>query len=90
VQDALWLQSLYLELGYTQPESTLIRGDNLSSLAIAENPHYHKCTKHFDIKHHFICDQIKNQNVHIKFCSTKDMTMDILTKALPRQLFNYH
>ena len=79
VQYALWLQSLYSELGYTQPESTLICGNNFSSLAILKNPCYNKCTKHVDIKHHFICDQIKNENVHIKFCPTKDMTADILT-----------
>ena len=66
-----------------QLKPTLIHGDNLSSLAIAKNLHYHKCTKHFDIKHHFICDQIKNETVQIKFCPTKQMTADILTKVLP-------
>ena len=59
--NALWLRSLYSELGYTQPELTLVCGDNLSSLAITENSRYHKCTKHFDIKHHFIHDQIKTE-----------------------------
>jgi hypothetical protein len=31
-RDALWLQSLFSELGYTQSELTLIRGDNLGTL----------------------------------------------------------
>jgi hypothetical protein len=77
-------------LGYTQPEPTLIRGDNLSSLAVAENPRYHKRTKHFDIKIHFIRDQIKNENIQITYCPTGEMTADILTKTLPRQLFEHH
>ena len=82
VRDALWLQSLNSELGYTQSESTLICGNNLSSLVIAENPRYHKSTNHFDIKHHFIHDQIKNENVDIKFCPTKDMTDKSVTMAI--------
>src|ERR1700678_3483330 len=68
--DALWLRSLYSELGYPQPEPTLIKGDNSSALAIAENPRYHKRTKHFDIKNHYICDQIKNEIIQISYCPT--------------------
>ena len=89
-RDAIWLRSLYSELGYTQPEPTLVRGDNISALAIAENPRYHKRTKHFDIKHHFIRDQIKTETIHIKYCPTGEMTADILTKALPKQSFEHH
>ena len=65
-----------------QLKPTLIHGDNLSSLSITENPCYHKHTKHFDIKHHFIHDQIKNETIQIKFCPIKQMTTDILTKVL--------
>ena len=53
-REAIWLRNLYAELGYPQQEPTLIYGDNQSALAIAENPRYHKRTKHFDIKHHYI------------------------------------
>ena len=85
VHDALWLQSLYSELGYTQLEPTLVRGNNLSLLAITENLHYHKHTKHFDIKHHFIHDQIKTETIQIKYCPTGEMTADVFTKVLPHQ-----
>jgi hypothetical protein len=50
-------------------------------LAIAENPHYHKRTKHFDIKHHFIRDQIKNEIIQVKYCPTGS---DVRARAWPK------
>ena len=53
-----WLQNLFMEVGYPQHTLTVVYGDNLGALAITENPCYHKRTKHFDIKHHYIHEQI--------------------------------
>jgi hypothetical protein len=75
---------------YAQQEPTLVYGDNLSALAIAENPCYHKRTKHFDIKHHYICEQITNKNIVIKYLPMAKMTADIFTKALPKQAHEIH
>jgi hypothetical protein len=61
-----------------------VYGDNLSVLAIAENLCYHERTKHFDIKHHYIHEQITNKNIVIKYLPTAKMTADIFTKALPK------
>jgi len=47
-REATWLHNLYAEIGFPQKEPTLIYGDNLSALAIAENLRYHKRTKHFE------------------------------------------
>jgi len=63
-REATWLHNLYAEIRFPQKEPTLIYSDNLSALAIAENLHYHKRTKHIDIKHYYICDQIDNKNDH--------------------------
>src|ERR1700679_4325537 len=60
-REATWLRNLYAEIGFPQEEPTLVYGDNLSALAIAENPRYHRRTKHFDIKHHYIRDQVSNK-----------------------------
>ena len=89
-REATWLRNLYAEIGFPQKEPTLIYSDNLSALAIAENPHYHKRTKHFDIKHHYIRDQIDNKNMITKYLPTAQMTADIFTKALPKQAHELH
>jgi hypothetical protein len=89
-QETTWLHNLYAKIGYAQQEPTLVYGNNLSALAIAENPHYHKRTKHFDIKHHYIHEQITNKNIVIKYLPTAKMTADIFTKALPKQAHEIH
>lgn len=50
--EAAWLRNLYNELGFPIEGPTTVYGDNQSALAIANNPQYHKHTKHFDIKSH--------------------------------------
>jgi hypothetical protein len=79
---ATWLCNLYAKIGYLQKEPTLVYGDNLGSLAIATNLRYYKRTKHFDIKHHYICDQVSNKTVVTEYLPMAQMTAGILTKAL--------
>ena len=78
-----------MKVGYPQQALTIVYGDNLGALTIAENLHYHKRTKHFDIKHHYICE-IKNQTIKLKYCPSAQMTADMFTKPLPKQAFEIH
>jgi len=68
----------------------ILYGDNQSALAIVENPCYHKRTKHFDIKHHYIHDQVQKGVMTLQYLPTAQMTADIFTKALPRQAHELH
>ena len=46
-REACWLRNLYMELGLLKQDApTLIRGDNDGSIAMANNPVFHKRTKH--------------------------------------------
>ena len=47
-QEVTWLQNLLEGLGYEQCMPTKLYRDNNGVLAIAQNPQYHKHTKHFD------------------------------------------
>jgi hypothetical protein len=47
-------------------------------------------TKHINIHYHFIRDVVKKGYIKLQYCPTDDMTVDILTKALPCWKVNQH
>ena len=56
-------------------------------LSIFLNPYQHKRTKHIDIRHHFLRDNVEKGLISMNFCSTKNQIADIFTKTLNRELF---
>jgi hypothetical protein len=88
-REAVWLQNLHCEIG-VDITPMKIYGDNQSALAIAKNPQYHKRTKHFDIKHHYIREKINDQTIIVDYCPTENMTADIFTKPLAKAKFQKH
>jgi hypothetical protein len=89
-KEAMWLKTLFEEIGYDQKEPINILGDNNGSIAMTQNPQFHKRTKHVNIKWHWIRDQIQNNQITITKCSDPEQTADVLTKALPRPKFTKH
>ena len=53
-------------------------------IAFAKNPTHHASTKHIDLQHHFISEHLENQEICLKYCPTKDMIADMLTKPLAK------
>ena len=90
VHEAAWLRNLYNELGFPIREPTTVFGANQSVLAIANNLQYHKHTKHFDIKSHFIQEKVNNQSIVTEYCPMAKMTANILMKLLLKPKFNQH
>ena len=86
-KEAIWLRVLLEDLGFTQVGATTIHADNQGCIALSRNPVSHSRAKHIDIRHHFIRERVENKEVDLKFCPTKNMVADILTKALPRETF---
>ncbi|XP_019266657.1 PREDICTED: uncharacterized protein LOC109244083 [Nicotiana attenuata] len=60
---------------------------NTSALNMAKNPVLHKKTKHIDVRHHFLRDNVKKGLICIRFCCIEDQIADIFTKALSREHF---
>jgi hypothetical protein len=79
------LQDIQVE--YRQPIPILC--DNTSAISISKNPVMHSKTKHIPIKYHFLREQVVNQVVKLDYVTTKEHIVDIFTKPLPREAFEY-
>nr|GEX96569.1 retrovirus-related Pol polyprotein from transposon TNT 1-94 [Tanacetum cinerariifolium] len=65
-------------------------GDKLvSAIAIYCNNVHHSWSKHINIRHHFIREQVENGVVKLYFVMTDYQLTDIFTKALPRERFEF-
>ena len=56
--------------------------DNESSMNLAENPEYHKRTKHIDIQYYFIRECIENKKLNIGHVPSREQLADWLTKGV--------
>ncbi|XP_070013459.1 secreted RxLR effector protein 161-like [Nicotiana sylvestris] len=82
----LWIKQQLEDFGVLT-ESVPLLCDNTSTLNMAKNPVQHKRTKHIDVRHHFLRDNVEKGLICMKFCSTEDQIADIFTKALSREQF---
>lgn len=65
---------------------TLKRG-NQSSISLANNPILHTRTKHIDIQHHYIRDEVASGRINLVYTPTGEMLADGLTKPLSHVKF---
>ena len=49
-----------------------------------------KRSRHLDIKHFYVTDQVERKLVSIEYCPTDQMVADYVTKALQGKLFINH
>ena len=72
------------------PTPTTLYCDNQAALHLASEDNYHACTKHIDIRYHFIHQTIADKQIIMVYCPTEKMTADILMKALPKYKTTIH
>ncbi|GJW35366.1 hypothetical protein Tco_0058286 [Tanacetum coccineum] len=82
----LWMRSQLKDYGFDFNKIPLYC-DNKSAIALCCNNVQHSRSKHIDIRHHFIREQVENRVVELYFVETNYQLADILTKALPRERF---
>ncbi|KXN87171.1 Copia protein, partial [Leucoagaricus sp. SymC.cos] len=87
MKEAIWLRTLLGELDYLQVAATIIHTDNQGCIALAHNPVNHSCTKHINIKHHFIHERVKHSEIELRYILMKEMLVDIFTKQVPCEAF---
>ena len=82
-REAVWLRRFIGEVFRPLTEPTPLYCDNQSAIALTQNENYHACTKHIDIRYHFIRFVVNEGKINIIYCPTNEMAADTLTKALP-------
>ncbi|GKA40388.1 retrovirus-related pol polyprotein from transposon TNT 1-94 [Tanacetum coccineum] len=84
----LWMRSQLLDYGFAFNKIPLYC-DNRSAIALCCNNDQHSRSKHIDIGHHFIREQVEKGVVELYFMTTDYQLTDIFTKALPRERFEF-
>ncbi|GKB76170.1 retrovirus-related pol polyprotein from transposon TNT 1-94 [Tanacetum coccineum] len=84
----LWMRSQLKDYGFDFNKIPLYC-DNKSAIALCCNNVQHSRSKHIDIRHHFIREQVENRVVELYFVETNYQLADILTKASPRERFEF-
>ncbi|GJV41334.1 retrovirus-related pol polyprotein from transposon TNT 1-94 [Tanacetum coccineum] len=82
----LWMRSQLFDYGFVFNVIPMYY-DNQSAIALCCNSVQHSRSKHIDIRHHFIKEQVERRIVELYFVETKYQLADIFTKALPRERF---
>nr|GEY11419.1 hypothetical protein [Tanacetum cinerariifolium] len=82
----LWMRSQLTDYGFDFNKIPLYC-DNRSAIALCCNNHSR--SKHINIRHHFIREQVERGVVELYFVSMDYQLADIFTKALPRQRFEF-
>lgn len=86
--EGIWLRRVLQELKISDEEPMKMFCDNQSAISIAKNPVHHDRTKHVEIDRHFIKEKIEEGIIKMLYVPTSLQTADILTKALPRKVFD--
>ncbi|GJX77964.1 retrovirus-related pol polyprotein from transposon TNT 1-94 [Tanacetum coccineum] len=87
-QQALWMKQALIDYD-VRLDDVPIMCDNKGAIDLSKNPVQHSCTKHIEIRHHFLRDNVQKGHISIEKVSSVDNIADILTKPLKRESFNY-
>jgi hypothetical protein len=78
--DAIWLHKLIAELTDHKLEPKLVYSDNQSCIKPSENLVFHDCSKHIDIRYHFIRERVQKGAVILEYVLSDLQVAEILTK----------
>ncbi|CAI5780530.1 Retrovirus-related Pol polyprotein from transposon TNT 1-94 [Podarcis lilfordi] len=86
-REIAWLDQLMKDFGLVRKGPVSLLEDNQSCLKLTQSEKFLARTKHIGVKYHYIRQMIQDGLVELSYCSTQEMTADILTKPLPRESF---
>ncbi|WVZ18913.1 hypothetical protein V8G54_006235 [Vigna mungo] len=83
----IWLKRILKHLGIKNREATEILCDNNSTIQLSKNLVFHGRSKHIAIRFHFLKDLVNDEVINLRYCSTTEQLVDIMTKALKLDQF---
>lgn len=85
--ECIWLRRLLTEIGFQQKLPLVLFEDNRGAIDLSKNPKFHDRTKHIDVHFHSCRERVQNGDISVLHCPSDQMVADIMTKALPRTVF---
>ncbi|KAJ1600043.1 hypothetical protein NDA14_007590 [Ustilago hordei] len=82
--EVLFLKQLLRSIGIATGTPT-VYSDNTGCIQVSKDPAQHWKLKHIDTKYHFVCNNVQEGRVQIKYVDTTRNLADILTKPIGRQ-----
>jgi len=65
-----------------------IMNDDAGTIALSKNPVHHERSKHIGLRHHFLRERVEDKTISLSHVPSADNSADLLTKGLPRELFD--
>ncbi|GKA25653.1 retrovirus-related pol polyprotein from transposon TNT 1-94 [Tanacetum coccineum] len=87
-QQALWMQQALIDYD-VRLDDVPIMCNNKGTIELSKNPVQHYRTKHIEIRHHFLHDNVQKGHISIEKVSSVDNIAGILTKLFKCESFNY-
>jgi hypothetical protein len=85
----IWMKQMLKYIVLTFDEPILVQCDNTSTFNMSKYLVMHSKTKHISIKYHMIREKVAKKEVKLEYVSTKEQIVDICTKPLPKETFEY-
>ena len=87
VTDVLFIKQVVESLGETVKIPMTVYCDNIRAIHLANQNTTRGCTKHIDVRYHFIQNLIQEGILKVEFVRTEENIADIFTKNTPAHVY---
>ena len=85
----MWMKKMLKDIEISFEEPIIIYCDNTSIVSMSRNLVLHSKSKHISIKYHVLREKVVEKEIRLEYVNTKEKIASILTKALPKDTFEY-
>ena len=90
VSEVVFLRGILEDFTYVQGGPTVLHEDNQGAVCLAKNEVNHSRAKHINVRYHQLRSLIADKVVEVRYCRTDENVADVMTKILPRVVFEKH